>query len=438
MAFREFESAQLSRRNILRAGAWLGAGAAIGSLPLGRIALAADANTVWTHVAKLESDYVVPRKVANMVAALGWGQKAPEFLSQGTLAIGQTAPAGPDSLYRIYSMTKPVTGMAVMQLIEAGKLGLDQPLYEILPAFKDMKVQKTYDGSITDVEPAKQAITIRHLLTHTAGFGYAIMQKGPIRQAYIDAGLAAGQVSKLPIPGLDGGTQAPSLKAFADRLATLPLVLQPGTKWSYSVAIDLLGRVIEVASGQPFDQYLQQHIFDPCGMTSTFFRVPAKDVPRLTTNYFVVNGTPLPADPGRQSIFAEAPPFPMGGSGLVSSARDYDRFLRMLLGYGLIDGKRVMSEPAVRLGASNLLPEGIVTKGTFVDGAGFGAAGRVGLGARAGTYGWGGAAGTIAFVDFAHNLRATMMTQYMPSEVYPIHSAFPAAVAKDLAAMAAR
>ena len=232
------------------------------------------------------------------------------------------------------------------------------------------------------------------------------------------------------------GAAVRSLTTFADRLATMPLIAQPGTRWSYSVGLDLLGRVIEVASGQTFDAFLKQRIFDPAGMTSTWFQVPASELGRLTTNYGVLDGRLLPIDPPTQSVYADPPPFPMGGAGLVSSARDYDRFLRMLLGYGRIDGKRVMSELAVRVGTSNLLPEGVDTKGTFANGAGFGAGGRVGLGDQAGTYGWGGAAGTAAFVDLRRGVRATMMTQYMAMPGYPLTEEFTKAVIADLTAMA--
>ncbi|RXZ66653.1 class A beta-lactamase-related serine hydrolase [Pelagerythrobacter rhizovicinus] len=429
------EGAAMSRRALLRGGALLGAGAALGTLPLGRAALAQAGR--WPSVAALAERYVRGRKVANMVAALGWGQRAPDVIAHGTLAIGQAVPAGIDSLYRIYSMTKPITGMATMLLIEDDKLELDQPLAEILPAFADMQVQKTYDGSITDLEPAERPITIRHLLTHTAGLGYSIIQKGPIRTAYERAGVIPGQVTRLPLGEMFGrGTPAPSLKAFADNLAKLPLVAQPGTRWSYSVSLDLLGRVIEVVSGQPFDAFLKERLFDPLGMTSTWFQVPASEVGRLTTNYGLMNGRPLPLDPARASVYLGPPAFPFGGAGLVSSPRDYDRFLRMLVGYGEFEGKRVMSEAAVRLGTSNLLPEGVNTAGTLAAGAGFGAGGRVGLGEQAGIYGWGGAAGTIAFADLKRGLRAGLFTQYMPADALPIQSEFPLAVAADLEAMA--
>ncbi len=436
MAFREFEAPQMSRRSLLRAGAWLGAGAALGGLP--GLALAQDAAAKWPAVARLVDGYVNPRKLANVVAALGWGQRAPDVIAAGDLAIGVDAPAGLDSLYRVYSMTKPVTGMAAMMLIEDGKLGLDQPIAELLPKFAAMKVQKTYDGSLTDLVPAARPITVRHLLTHTAGIGYGIIQKGPIKAAYEDAGLIAGQVTKIPAIAAQFGRGVPvrSLATFADRLAELPLVVQPGTRWLYSMSLDLLGRVIEVASGQPFDAFLKARLFDPAGMTSTFFQVPVSELGRLTTNYGVVGGVLVPIDPANQSVYADPPAFPFGGAGLVSSARDYDRFLRMLLGYGKIDGKRVMGELAVRVGTSNLLPEGAVTENTFAAGSGFGAGGRVGLGEQAGTFGWGGAAGTVGFVDMRRGLRATMMTQYMPSESYPLTAEFTRAVLADVAAMA--
>ena len=433
MAYRDFDTA-FSRRALLRGGAFLGAGAAL-SGPAALFAQASNAAQVaWPSVAAMADKYVDERKVANIVATLGWGQQAPATIAKGTLAIGQNQRADIDSLYRIYSMTKPITGMAAMMLIDEGKLGLDQPLAEILPQFTDMRVQRTYDGSLTDTVPAERPITIRQLLTHTAGLGYNIVQKGPIAQAYVERGVVPGQVSRLPIPGLGRATAVRGLANFADRLAELPLVLQPGSKWSYSVGLDLMGRVIEVASGMPFDRFLDERIFKPTGMTSTWFRVPQSEIGRFTTNYGIVNGVPIPIDPARASIYLDEPSFPFGGAGLVSSPRDYDRFLRMLLGYGVIDGKRVMGELAVRVGTSNILPETATTEGTWVEGQGYGAGGRV----TGGSYGWGGAAGTVAFVNYDAGLRAALFTQYMPSEAYPIHEGFPAAVAKDLAAMQTR
>lgn len=428
----------LSRRALLRGSAMLGAGA---MLPFGAAhALAAEADVAaqWPAVAAMLDKYVSGRKLAGMAAAIGWGTKPAGYILRGKEGLDDPDGVGPDSLFRIYSMTKPITGMAAMMLIDEGRLGLDQPLADLLPKFAKMQVQVTPDGSITELRPAKTQITIRHLLTHTAGLGYSIIQKGPIKTAYENAGLVPGQVTRLPLPGLDRGKPVPSLTLFADRLAEMPLVYEPGTQWSYSVALDLLGRVIEVASGKPFDTFLQERIFGPTGMTSTWFQVPASEERRLTGNYSPAMGMLIPIDPPKSSVYLGKPAFPFGGAGLVSSPRDYDRFLEMLAGYGKIGGKRVMSELAVRVGTSNLLPEGAQTKGTMVDGAGFGAGGRVGLAGDQGTYGWGGAAGTVAFVNLKYALRASLFTQYMPSDAYPIHSEFPKAVQADLATMRGR
>ena len=428
-----------SRRALLRGSAMLGAGAFASGLPMGTDALGQDASAQWPRVSRYVADMVASGKVANAVVALGWGQDAPQYLGTGNTTFTSGVPAGADSLYRIYSMTKPITGMAAMMLIEEGLLSLDQPLAEILPAFAEMKVQKVYDGPITEdnLEPAVRPITIRHLLTHTAGLGYSIVQQGPLAQAYAENGLNPAQVSRLPTPGGLGAKPASSLAAFADGLAQMPLVYQPGTHWSYSVSLDLLGRVIEVASGTAFDAFLQERIFDPCDMASTFFRVPESEKGRLTANYFLMNGEPLPIDLPASSVYLDQPAFPFGGAGLVSSPRDYDRFLMMLAGYGQIEGRRVMSEPAVRLATSDLFPDTMAPDGGFTSGTrefGFGAAGLVGKGDAAGLFGWFGAAGTAGLVNMKHGLRMTLMTQYMPAD-QEMQNAFPLAVAADAAAM---
>jgi CubicO group peptidase (beta-lactamase class C family) len=432
---------QLTRRQGLGGAAIAGAWAALG---WPRLALAQDA-AAWPHVEQLIQSYVGGRKVANMVAPLGWGQRAPDVLADGALALGGTQAANVDSLYRWYSMTKPITGMAAMILVDEGKLALDQPLYEIIPSFKTMQVQKVYDGPITldNLEPAARPITIRMLLTHTSGLGYAIVQQGPIRKAFLDNGVVPAFASKLPIPELHIDKSVHGLAAFASAIARMPLVYQPGTRWSYSAGLDVMGRVIEVVSGQPFDTFLRDQIFGPTGMTSTWFQVPRSEASRLTTNYGIAGGLLVPIDMPANSIYLDPPPVLLGGGGLVGSPRDYDRFLQMLAGYGAIDGKRVMSEAAVRMGTSNLLPD---TAQSSAPGAvvsfdikryGFGAGGRVGKGAEAGVYGWAGAAGTIGFVDVRRGLRGGLYTQYMPDTAYPLTQAFPAAVLADVAALRA-
>lgn len=415
----------LTRRRFIAASAMLAAGS---FAP--RIAFATSESR-WSGVAKAVADNVASGRLSGAVALLGFGQGEGEAITRGYRSMGLPEQIDADSLFRIYSMTKPVTGMAAMMLVDEGRLGLDQPLADILPQFARMMVQRVPDGPVDDLVPAERPITIRHLLTHTSGLGYTTEQKGPIKQAYEQAGLVPGLLTKFDLPGFSLPQPVQGLAAFADRLATMPLVYQPGTTWSYSVGLDLMGRVIEVVSGQSFDSFLQQRLFDPLGMTSTFFRVPQSEAGRLTTNYGVKDGLLLPIDPAAQSVFLAPPPFPMGGSGLVSTPRDYDRFLRMLLGLGQFEGKRVMSEAAVRLGTSNLLPEGISTAGTMANGGGFGAGGRVGIGREEGTFGWGGAAGTIAFADLKRGWRAGFYAQYMPSSAWPVQKAFPEIAMKD-------
>ncbi|SNS83131.1 serine hydrolase domain-containing protein [Sphingopyxis indica] len=414
----------VSRRALL-GGMALGGAAAF--LPGAAFAFRADGAALFPATNAFITGFVDRGELASTLACIGKGQEAPLYFGAGTQAMDSTRPVGPDTLWRLYSMTKPVTAMAAMLLIEDGKMGLDQPIADFLPAFRNMKVQDTPDGSITAVHPAKTPITVRQLLTHTAGLGYGIIQKGPIRDAYNKAGILGGQVSRLPIPGFADATPAPSLAAFADRLAELPLVYEPGTRWSYSVGLDLMGRVIELVSGQPFEAFLKARLFDPLGMTSTWFQVPASEVGRLTTNYAPVAGALIPIDPATSSIYLDKPPVPYGGGGLVSSARDYDRFLAMLLGEGATGGVRIMKPETARLAMSNLIDDSIDRKGTFIDGEGFGAGGRVSLPTSPtgeGLYGWAGAAGTVGFVDRRRGYRVGGYTQYMPSNALPFQADF--------------
>jgi CubicO group peptidase (beta-lactamase class C family) len=424
----------VSRRALLGGFALGGAGL---MLPGAALAWKADGGAAYPATAAFIEGFVDRRELAGTLAAIGKGQGALDVFGAGTQAMDSARAVDGDTIWRLYSMTKPVTGIAAMILIEDGKLKLDQPIADILPAFAKMKVQNTPDGSLTDVRDAKTLITVRHLLTHTAGLGYGIVQKGPLRDAYNEQGILGGQVSRLPIPGLPASKPAPSLAEFADRLAKLPLVHEPGTQWSYSVGLDLLGRVIEVVSGQPFDLFLKARLFDPLGMKSTGFQVAAADVGRLSTNYAPFGGALLPIDPATSSIYLDKPPIPYGGGGLVSTARDYDRFLAMLLGEGETDGVRILKPETARLAMSNLLPAGASTKNSFVEGEGFGAGGRVSLPTSPtgeGVFGWGGAAGTIGFVDRKRGCRVGGYAQYMPAEALPFQRDFGKNFYKDVMA----
>ncbi len=397
-----------------------------------------------TQSTALIDSYPATDKTPGVVATVGRGDSAPTVIAAGTIASDAgAAKADENSLWRVYSMTKPITAMAAMMLIEQGKLKLDQPVSDFIPSFKNMTVLADPTKDLT-ARPATTAITIRHLMTHTAGLGYTIITTGPLLKEYERQGItpfsANAQVeAQLRL------VRPKSLAEFADRVGKLPLIAEPGTKWSYSIGLDVLGRVVEVASGMPFETYLQKHIFTPLKMNSSYFTVPGNDAARLVTGYTWVGANRVPLDPGATSIFLTPPSFPYGGAGLVMSAHDYDRFLHMLQNGGTLDGKRLMKPATVALAMSNLLPEGVRYGGAVANtgGAsgpmqGFGAGGSVYLvdipgGPSKGTYGWGGAAGTIAWVDPARKLRATVMVNYLPGEKWPLRRDFTKALYTDLA-----
>lgn len=380
----------------------------------------------------LAQSYVAQDRAPGIVLAVGERGQSAHFAHAGRIddaANGEAADA--DSLWRVYSMTKPITAMAAMMLVEDGKLKLDQPIHELIPAFKNMKVLTDPENSLAS-RPAARPITVRHLMTHTAGLGYSIVTTGPLKAEYERLGILPGAVE--PKTEAQAVTVRPeSLAEFADRLATLPLIADPGTEWSYSIGLDLLPRVIEVASGMSFEDFLQTRMFGPLGMTSTYWAVPASEVTRLGPNYFWAGDNRVPLDPaGSASVYAQTPSFPYGGAGLVMSARDYDRFLAMLLNGGELGGKRVMKPETVKLAMSNLLPQGVKFEGIPGTGAqsgagGYGAGGFVTLadvpgGPGAGTYGWGGAAGTIAWVDPKNGVRASAYVNYFPAEKWPLRT----------------
>lgn len=400
-------------------------------------------NAVLTETQTLFDGYVASGKMPGIVGAFGVGDAPTQFVSAGRISMHANAPAaGPDSLWRVYSMTKPITAMAAMILIEEGKLKLDQPLADFYPEYRDIKVATAPETSL-DAVPAKSPITIRQLLTHTSGLGYSISVKGPLLKEYERLGLLPGAVSA-PTEVTARAARPKSLQEFARRAAQVPLIAQPGTKWSYSMGLDVLAAVVEKASGMSFEAFVQSRLFDPLGMKSTYWSVPASEVGRFVTNYAFVDDKMVPVDPAATSAYLQPPSFPYGGAGLVSSARDYDRFLHMLSNGGSLDGKRVMKTETVALAMSNLLPKGVFFEGlgggtggtTSIAKMGYGAGGSVYLedgpsGVSKGTYGWGGAAGTIAWVDPVRKVRGTVMVQYFPAEKWPLRAEIPPALMRD-------
>ncbi|MFC6624512.1 serine hydrolase domain-containing protein [Sphingomonas yabuuchiae] len=435
------------RRVMMTSGAMLALLGAAAPAQVAQTPRAQATNALPTTQALFDT-YVRSGKMPGIVAAIGLPGRPPMFVAAGWTAVEPNAPAAtPDTLWRVYSMTKPITAMAAMILVEEGRLKLDQPLSDIYPAYKNMRVLTNPQASL-DSRPATNPITIRELMTHTAGLGYSFTAKGPLLREYERLGLvpfaANAQVEAKVRP-----TRPATLQQFAERAATAPLIAEPGTRWSYSMGLDVLAAVVEKVSGMPFERFVQTRLFTPLKMNSSYWQVPASAANRLVTNYTFLGDRMVPVDPAATSVFRLAPSFPYGGAGLVMSARDYDRFLQMLQNEGQVDGVRVMKPETVRLAMSNLLPAG-VTYGSVTGASGgsggevptgYGAGGSVTLadtpgGPGKGTYGWGGAAGTIAYVDPTRHVRGTVMVNYFPADRYPLRSDLATALYKDLGRMA--
>ena len=430
-----------SRRDLLRASALLGGVGVMAGMPFGaalaQAAEMAGTEGQWPTVTAMLERYVKARKVSGMVAALGWHAAPPQYIARGLEGFDDKDADGPQSMFRAYSMTKPLTGMAAMILIDEGKLRLDQPLADFAPEFAQMQVAIDPKVSLA-ARPAAAQITIRHLLTHTSGLGYAVVGVNKVADELRRLGVNPGLVSKRKLKGINDGPPVPSADEFLKRAASVPLVAEPGTKWSYSMGLDVLGLVIGRAAGMTFEAFLRERLLGPLAMTSSFFQVPISASGRQTTNYGYVHSRPFPLDRPQSSIYADPIPFAFGGSGLVTSPADFDRFLAMLVNLGVSGSTRVMSETAVRIGTSNLLPATADLTGTWVAGQQFGAGGVVGTGKDEGLFGWSGAAGTMGFAQIKLGLRTSLYVQFMPQEKFPILKEFPQAVGADLAAMAAR
>ncbi|MGB7406609.1 MAG: serine hydrolase domain-containing protein [Pacificimonas sp.] len=351
--------------------------------------------------------------VANVVVGIATRSGGTTWLREGTLAFDNPTPADEQSLYRIYSMTKPITGLTAAILIAEGKLGLDQPISEIIPEFADPQVlvDKDVFGA---TRPAAREITVRDLMTHMSGLGYSIIPSA-LSEEYAKAGVVPGWRRDNPLRPT--GPQPADLQEFATRIAGLPLRTDPGTEWHYSVGLDVLGAVIERVEGKPFPAVLKERIFDPLGMDDTAFVVRREDIARLTDNYVNFNGQIVPFDPAANSEYLEPAPFPAGGAGLASTAEDYLRLMRAMAEAGRLNGRQVLPAAAVELALQNLLPDGGSVDAFQYLGTGFGAGGRVAVAADGpepiGSWGWGGAASTIATAMPNEDIAYVVMTQLM-------------------------
>ena len=331
-------------------------------------------------------------------------------------------PFAADTITRIYSMTKPLTSVAVMMLYEEGRFQLDDPITRFLPEFTDMRVFTGGNRVKAETVPAQRPITIRDLLTHTAGFTYGFMEATLVDALYRQNGVDFGE------------NQDASLAEVVARLARQPLLAQPGAEWNYSVATDLLGHLVAVVSGQEFGDFLKTRVIDPLGMVDTDFHVPADKVSRLAANYSLFRDRSLKLyDDAVGSRFATKPAIASGGGGLVSTASDYMRFCRFILGRGTLDGVRLLGRKTVELMLMNHLGGDLASMGqprfseSSYTGIGFGLGFSVMLDpARAqivgtpGEVAWGGLASTSFWIDPAEDLAVVMLAQLIPSSALPI------------------
>jgi len=331
-------------------------------------------------------------------------------------------PIEPDTRYRIFSMTKPITALAIMMLVEQGELLLTDEIRRWLPEFAEPRVYAGGSDLAPATVPATEPIRVRHLLTHTAGLSYGFLRANPVAMMYRNAGLA------------EFGNGDRTLAELCQAWAALPLVFRPGTEWQYSVASDVLGRLVEVVSGQSLESFFDQHILGPLGMRDTSFRVAEADRDRLAALYQAgPDGFSPAARSMAESVFA--PRWPSGGGGLVSTAADYRRFTQLLLGDGSFDGVRLLAPATARLMHANHLPgnQDLASFGqplyaeTPMVGVGFGLSMSTvidpvacGMAASLGDYGWGGLASTTFTVDPVLDLSYEFYTQLVPSSALPI------------------
>lgn len=339
-------------------------------------------------------------------------------------------PLAEDSIFRIYSMTKPITSVAIMMLLEECKIALDDPVSKYIPAWENLGVfAGGFMESFQTRAPARPMLVV-DLLRHTSGLTYGFQQN-----SNVDAAYRKHKLGDLAVEG--------TLDDMIAKLATLPLEFSPGEAWNYSVATDVLGYLVGKISGMSFDDFLKQRIFDPLGMVDTAFHVPQEKIGRFCACYAV--GTlgskvisprgPMLQDDPQASLYLKKPAFLSGGGSLVSTAADYMRFARMLLNGGELDGVRLLSPKTLALMTANHLPGGVdlprMSRSMFseatYEGVGFGlgfattiAPASTLIPGSAGDFFWGGAASTFFWVDPQEDLIGLFLTQLLPSSAYPV------------------
>jgi len=373
----------------------------------------------------LERNYIGPRKIAGCQVAVARHGHVAYQRSLGSMDLERNKPMADDAIFRIYSMTKPITSVALMTLYEKGYFQLNDPVSRFVPSWKNHRVWVSGEGESMVTEAPKRPVSFRDVLSHSGGFTYGGGLPGVGIQHPVDKVYRELKIRTF------GGQD--SMTTFLDKLAQVPLLYQPGERWMYSLATDICGALVEVISGKPFDQYLQDEIFGPLGMVDTAFAVAPDKLDRFCANYQRGPDKQLKLmDDPATSDFARPAAFKSGGGGLTGTVADYARFCEMLRRGGELDGARVLGPRTLELMHMNHLAGGkdlsTVALGTFSetanDGVGFGLGfastlGQVETGALGvGDYYWGGAASTIFWVDPKEDLTLVFMTQLMPSGTF--------------------
>lgn len=359
--------------------------------------------------------YVDEQKLAGFVTLVARHGQVVHFEKFGMAEIETAKPMAFDTIFRIYSMTKPITSTAVLMLLEEGQLRLADPVAKYIPAFKDVKVFDNNGSEIRLVDPVRP-VTIHDLLTHTAGLSYGWEPYNAIDALY-------GKIWEK----LETDPQF-TLQDWVEEIAKIPLAYQPGTRYRYSMATDVLGYLVQVVAGQPFETFLQERIFEPLGMVDTSFFVPEAKLSRFAATYGPgEQGGLTVIDAAQTSHYTNPQKRASGGGGLVSTTADYLRFAQMLLNKGELDGVRLLGRKSVELMTTNCLPAGVHLDNDPSRGVGFGLGvsvlldpGKIQQLGTIGNYGWGGAANTNFWVDPKEALIGIVMLQFMPPDTYPV------------------
>ena len=395
------------------------------------------------RLAKLDAvldAYVDAGKLPGYQIAISRFGKIAHTRSYGLMDVEARRPLAPDTIFRIYSMSKVVTGIATLIAYEQGHFLLNDPVSKYLPALGGLQV---LDPETGETRPARSEITVLDLLRHTAGISYSFNAPPALGKRYLELSLTPG-IRGLPADaglGPSGRDREATLSDMVERLGTLPLLFDPGTAWHYGINQDVLGALIEATSGQSFPDFLQDHLFAPLGMRDSGFFVPEGKVDRFANCYGpTAEGGMRLLDTARTSEYREPPAMPGGGGGMVATTADYLRFSLMLAAGGALDDQRVLGRKTVDLamsdhlpkeifGAAPLGPAGSRTYGNGGRGVRFGLTGSVitnpaftGLPVSKGTFGWGGAASTFFWVDPQEDVTVVFMTQLVLSGTYPLRA----------------